>query len=302
MLAPAAREPRGSAGRGRGREPGNRSAGERAEGPDRGAEDIGFLEALLKKPKQSSVIVDFDGTLAPIVPDPAAARAVPGAARTLGALSLTFDTVAVVSGRTAEFLARRLRPAGGALRIFGLYGMEEVVDREVHLDERVVAWLPIVAAAREAAERTAPSGVGIEDKNVSMTIHWRNSPAAAGWATGFAESQADRVGLRRRFGRMSVELMPPVDIDKGTTVGSLAAGMHAACFFGDDLSDLDAFKALDRLRRDGTSTVKVAVGDAESPPQVLKAADMVVDGPAEACRLLRSLATRARSLGGPRLV
>jgi trehalose 6-phosphate phosphatase len=301
MLAASAREP-GSGRKASGRDTPNRGTSEKGAGTDRGHEDIGPLEALLSKPKRSSVIVDFDGTLAPIVADPAAARAVPGAARTLGALSLTFETVAVVSGRTADFLARRLRPAGDALRIFGLYGMEEVVDREVRLHESVVAWLPIVAAAREAAERTAPSGVGIENKAVSITIHWRNSPGSAGWATGFAESQADRVGLRRRFGRMSVELMPPVDIDKGTTVGSLGAGMHAACFFGDDLSDLDAFKALDRLRRDGTSTVKVAVGDAESPPQVLKAADMVVDGPTEACRLLRSLATRARSAGAPRLL
>ena len=252
---------------------------------------------ILKEPKRSAVMVDFDGTLAPIVSDPAAARAVPGAARTLGALALTFGTVAVISGRPAEFLARRLRPAGKALRIFGLYGMEEVMGGEVRIDERVVPWLPMIAGARDAAERSAPDGVGIEDKAVSVTIHWRNAPAAAGWATGFAESQVDRVGLSCRFGRMSVELVPPVGVDKGTVVSALGTGMQSACFFGDDLGDLDAFRALDKLTVDGTATVRVAVGDEESPVEVLEAADMVVDGPGEACKLLRALAARARATG-----
>jgi trehalose 6-phosphate phosphatase len=238
-------------------------------------------------------MVDFDGTLAPIVPDPAAVRAVPGAARTLGALAGSFGAVAVISGRPASFLARRLRSGGRLIRLFGLYGLEEVVDGEVRIDPRVADWLPIVGAAREAAERSAPDGVGLEDKSVSQTIHRRNSPSASGWAAGFAESQCDRVGLRRRFGRMSVELLPPIDIDKGTVVAALGSGMHAACFFGDDTGDLDAFAALDRLARAGTSAVRVAVGDEESPAELLAAADLIVAGPSEACRLLRTLAERS---------
>jgi trehalose 6-phosphate phosphatase len=234
-------------------------------------------------------MVDFDGTLAPIVADPSSARAVPGAAAALRELAGHFKSVAVVSGRPAEFLRKRLRSAGHTLRLFGLYGMEEVVGGEVRVDQRVIPWLPIVAAAREAAERSVPAGVGLEDKTVSLTIHWRNAPGAAGWATGFAESQTDRVGLRHRFGRMSVELMPPVDVDKGSVVTAVGTATRAACYIG----DLEAFKALDRLARAGAATVKVAVADIESPPQVLAAADMIVEGPKEACRLLRTLASRA---------
>jgi trehalose 6-phosphate phosphatase len=245
-------------------------------------------------------MVDFDGTLAPIVGDPSTARAVPGAASTLGSLAGSFGSVAVVSGRPGEFLSRRLRSAGGSVRLFGLYGIEEVVGSEVRVDPRVESWLPIIAAAREAAERTVPAGVDLEDKTVSLTIHWRNAPAAAGWATGFAESQTDRVGLRHRFGRMSVELLPPLDSDKGTVVERVAGGMHAACYFGDDLGDLDAFSALDRLAAQGVSCVRVAVADEESPAEVLAAADLVVDGPSAACRLLRALAERARPSRRPR--
>jgi trehalose 6-phosphate phosphatase len=257
--------------------------------------DIGPLDVLLEDPPRTAVMVDFDGTLAPIVTDPASARAVPGAARTLGALAASFGTVAVVSGRPGDFLARRLRSAGGAVRLFGLYGLEEVVSGEVRIDPRVEEWLPIVAAAKDAADRSVPAGVGLEDKTVSLTIHWRNAPGAAGWAIGFAESQSDRVGLCHRFGRMSVELLPPVDSDKGTVVERLAGGMHAACFFGDDLGDLTAFGALDRLAGQGTAAVRVAVGDDESPVEILAAADLVVEGPGAACRVLRALAARAVS-------
>ena len=98
--------------------------------------DSSPLEVLLEEPPRTAVMVDFDGTLAPIVTDPASARAVPGAARTLGALTRSFGTVAVVSGRPAEFLARRLRSAGAGVRLFGLYGLEEVVGSEVRMDRR----------------------------------------------------------------------------------------------------------------------------------------------------------------------
>ena len=144
-----------------------------------------------------------------------------------------------------------------------------------------------------------PAGVELEDKMVSITIHWRERPGASGWATGFAESQSDRVGLRHRFGRMSVELMPPVDVDKGTVVTTLAKGMRSACYFGDDIGDLDAFRALDKLARSGAAIVQVAVADEESPPEVLAAANLVVDGPSAACRLLRSLAERCRLRPAP---
>jgi trehalose 6-phosphate phosphatase len=261
---------------------------------------FGPVAALLEDPTNSAVMVDFDGTLSPIVPDPTNARAVPGAAATLCALSERFALVAVISGRPGEFLARRLRSAGPGVRLFGLYGMEEVIGGEVRVDPRVVGWLPIVAAAREAAQRSAPEGVVLEDKTVSLTIHWRNAPSAAGWAAGFAESQSSRVGLRQRFGRMSAELLPPIQVDKGTVVSTLAAGMSAACYFGDDLGDLEAFEALKSLSRSGTMAVRVAVVDDESPPEVLAEADVVVQGPRAACRLLMELAEAAGRRGRSR--
>jgi trehalose 6-phosphate phosphatase len=88
---------------------------------------------------------------------------------------------------------------------------------------------------------------------------------------------------------MSVELRPPVPADKGTVVRRLAAGHPVVACFGDDLGDLPAFAALDQMAGPAVTVVKVAVADAETPAAVLAAADVVVDGPDGAVRLLRAV-------------
>ena len=149
----------------------------------------------------------------------------------------------------------------------------------------------VVAAAR--AEFVGES-VGIEDKDVSVTVHWRQAPDAGDRARDFARLWADRTGLLLQPGRMAVEFRPPVGIDKGSVVERLARGTHAACFAGDDAGDLAAFVALDRLALEGTSTVRLAVVDDETPPELTAAADVVARGPAEALDLFRTLASAAR--------
>jgi trehalose 6-phosphate phosphatase len=103
-------------------------------------------------------------------------------------------------------------------------------------------------------------------------------------------------------GRHERELRPPLDVDKGTVVRSLAAQMagrldHAAAF-GDDIGDLPAFAALAELTGPGgrpLDTVRVAAVDAESPRQVAEQADLTVAGAAGAVALLRALAEAASS-------
>ncbi|HEX3947344.1 MAG TPA: hypothetical protein VHW47_06540, partial [Acidimicrobiales bacterium] len=77
--------------------------------------------------------------------------------------------------------------------------------------------------------------------------------------------------------------------DKGTVVRRLAAGWSAAACFGDDLGDLPAFRALDQLAADGVAVARVAVVDADGPPEVAAAADLVVEGPGGVVALLREL-------------
>jgi trehalose 6-phosphate phosphatase len=89
---------------------------------------------------------------------------------------------------------------------------------------------------------------------------------------------------------MAIELRPPVGPDKGLAVERLAQGCKAVCYLGDDVGDLVAFEALDRLAAKGVEAVRVAIADEESPPELSASADLVLRGPADALEMLRALA------------
>jgi trehalose 6-phosphate phosphatase len=234
--------------------------------------------------------MDFDGTLAPIVTDPDSAKPLTGAVEVLAALAAGFGMVGVVSGRPAEFLARQLSASGPGVRLVGVYGCEWVEEGLVRRAPEVEPWIEPVSEVLTVARATAPAGVGVEYKGASVTLHWRGAPDVEAWASSFAASWAARTGLVLQPGRMAIELRPPVDLDKGVVVERLAQGCKAACYLGDDVGDLVAFGALDRLAAKGVEVVRVAVVDAESPPELSESADLVLTGPAEALAVLRALA------------
>jgi len=239
---------------------------------------------------RAALFVDFDGSLAPIVLDPAAARPLPAARAALARLVPLPGRVAVVSGRPAGFLYEVL-PIDGLGHV-GTYGLERVVDGVVVLDERVRPHVDAVARAADEAEAALP-GLRVERKGeVAVTVHWREQPDRGDDAVRWAAEAAPRLGLEAPLrGRMAVELRPPVPVDKGTTVAELARGMRAAAFAGDDAGDLPAFAALRALADDGTLAHAVSIGvtSDESPPEV-HAADVVVEGPAGLAALLDALA------------
>jgi trehalose 6-phosphate phosphatase len=251
----------------------------------------------VEQPDGTVVLTDFDGTLAPIVTDPTAVQPLPGATGVLARLGASYARVAVVSGRPVSFLAERLAGVPG-VRLVGLYGFE-VLDR----DGRVVTvaeaerWRPVVAGVVARLEAVVPPGAWIESKGLTVTAHWRGAPT---WGTEAAErvaAEASTTGLVAHAGRMSLELRPPMAVDKGSVVTGLASGHRAACFLGDDLGDLPAFAALDRLAGGGMATVSVAAVDAESAPEVAASATLAVPGPVGALAVLRWLADAAEAGG-----
>jgi len=261
---------------------------------------------LLSDPSGSAIVSDFDGTLSPIVNDPAQARPLGGAADLLARLSRRFGVVAVVSGRPVSFLVDHLARAGdgrpvdavtgpgGAprgLRLVGLYGLEwsdeaGIVAREPEAER----WRSAVDGSRARLGSAAPEGVVVEGKGLAVTVHWRRAPEAEPWATEAVASESERTGLEAHPGRMSIELRPAIDVDKGSVTRRLVEGCSAACYLGDDLGDLPAFVALAELGTAGMATVSVAVVDDESAPEVAAAADLTLSGPQEALDLLAWLA------------
>ncbi len=242
--------------------------------------------AVLADPASTALLFDFDGTLAPIVERPADAAPVAGVADLLARLAGRFGRVAVVSGRPRSFLAGWLGPE---IDLSGLYGLE-VRRAGVESDHPdAEAWRPVVA--KVVAEADLPDGVEVESKGLSMTAHFRRVPGAETAVESWASSVAASTGLERRSAKASVELHPPVEVDKGTSVRSLAEGCRTVVYVGDDVGDLPAFVALDALRAAGITTIKVASGGDELPEAVASAADLVVDGPAAVVELFRPLAS-----------
>jgi trehalose 6-phosphate phosphatase len=251
------------------------------------------LLALVDEAERAVVCLDYDGSLAPIVDDPAAARALPAARDALARLVPLVAKVAIVSGRPAAFLAERVGLDG--VDYAGIYGLERwegpTGSGRVVADSRVADWAPIVAAVADAADVELP-GVLIERKgSVAVTLHWRTAPAQAGVAEAWAAAAAARHGLELLPGRRAAELRPPVPVDKGTTVTELARGASVALFAGDDAGDLAAFAALHLLADRGELGRAVGVGvRSDESPAAIAAQDVVVDGPPGLAALLADLA------------
>ena len=249
-----------------------------------------ILRPFALSPRRAAVFVDYDGTLAPIVADPARAVPFPGAVEALVRLGARFGLVAVVSGRPVAYLQAVLGPMPG-VRFVGLYGMEEIDgDGSVAVPAAVEAWRKVVEAVTARAVAGAPAGLGVEPKGLTVTLHWRSDPAGEGWARRFADHEHQATGLVAHPGRMSLELRPPLGIDKGSVVRQLGGDFGAVAYLGDDLGDLPAFDALGDLAAKGATVARVAVVDDESAPEVAAAADLVVGGPGEAVALLGQLA------------
>ncbi len=249
-----------------------------------------LLRPLVRWPHESALFLDFDGTLAPIVEDPVGARPLPGVADLLRRLAGRLALVAVVSGRPTNFLAEVLEAPTGVVLV-GLYGLELALE-----GERRATWAKEIDDTVVEANVEAPEGVYVEPKGLTLTLHWRMAPHAQDWVELFAQRQIEARGFRAHRARSSIELQPPVDVDKGTVVRTLVARMpapvRAVAVFGDDLGDLPAFDAAAALRTEdpGLHVVRVAAVDHESPPEVAARADLTVDGAQGAAALLEQLA------------
>lgn len=247
------------------------------------------LAPFVEHPEHAAVLLDFDGTLAPIVNDPAAARPIDGAAEVLTALVAQFGLVAVVSGRPTDFL-RTVLPPGVVM--CGLYGLEVVRDGQRVDHPDAGPWRPVVADVVRTSVEHGPAGMGVEPKGLSLTLHYRTRPDLAAAVEHWARQQASASGLELRPAKMSVELHPPLPADKGTALEMLADGLGAVCFAGDDRGDLPAYDALDRLASRGIHTLRLAVAGGEAPAELIARADVVLDGPPAVLAYLRRLAAR----------
>jgi len=263
------------------------------------------LAALLHEPRHALITVDFDGTLAPIVADPAEARALPAAVSALRELAPLIGTLAVLTGRPAlkavEYGSLDLIPG---IVVLGAYGRQRWHDGQLEMPPAPEG----LAVARERlpgvlADAAAPDGTWIEDKGDALAVHTRR---AANPAVALEQVRAPllmlaaETDLRAEPGRLVIELRP-AGADKGTALTELAGQRNrsAIMFCGDDLGDLPAFAAIRRLRAEGLPGIAVCSGSAEVA-DLAGEADLVVDGPEGVAALLAGIAAEIRKAGSAR--
>jgi len=247
------------------------------------------------KAEPAGLLTDYDGTLSRIVTDPSAATLVDGAGAALATLAERLAVVAFVTGR-APLDVRRLTGLTTVL-VAGNHGTELLEPGAEKsgstLDRGVIG----VALAEAIGRLPAMPGVTIEHKGLSASVHYRNAadPAAARAAIHAALDSLDGEVLTIRDGRMIVELVPASAGDKGTATRDIVAryGLRGLVVIGDDVTDLDMFRAASDLRASGgLRAAIIAVGaGGEAPPEVGAAADATIADSQAAATLLASLAS-----------
>lgn len=245
------------------------------------------LDAIRTRLSGAVLGFDFDGTLAPIVDDPAAARAHPRAAAALARLAPLVGSLVIVTGRPAAVAVEYGGFEGiDGLVVLGQYGLERWESGALTVPDPP----PGIAEARaklpgvlEAAG--APPETYVEDKGQALAVHTRRCAepeVALERLRGLLAALAERAGLVVEPGRFVLELRPP-GMDKGRALRAFVADRgarpSAVLFAGDDLGDLAAFDAVEALRAEGVPGVKLCSGSNEVAA-LAERADVVVDGPA----------------------
>ena len=229
---------------------------------------------LAEDPARAAVLLDVDGALAPIVPRPEDARVPPETQAELWRLHGRYALVACVSGRAGA----------DARRVVGVPELVYVGNHGLERDPAAEHWTERLERFMESV-----SWPEVEDKGLTASLHYRNAPNQEHARNELEEiaARAREAGFVARFGRKVLELLPPIEANKGTAVRGLLAqyGLQRALYAGDDTTDLDAFRALDPLELG----IRVAVASPEGPPELEEAADLVVDGPPARLELLRRL-------------
>ena len=256
------------------------------------------LRPLTERPDRAGILLDVDGTLAPIVERAEEAHVPEAVARLLAGLARRYRCVACISGRSAAE-ARRLVGVG-RLAYAGSHGAEllEPGSATATILPTFASWTDRVrefAAERDQRELRRLR-VRIEDKGPIAAFHWRGAPdeGTARAAVAQIAEDAEAAGFATHWGRKVLEVRPPVPVDKGQAVRELVRryALGVALYAGDDATDVDAFAALTELTESGDldAAVRIGVESEEGPREIVERTDLVVDGTAGVTCVLEALA------------
>jgi trehalose 6-phosphate phosphatase len=255
------------------------------------------LAPLRADPARAAILFDIDGTLAPIVEKAGDARIPERTRQLLVEVAKRYGVVACVSGRQAS--EARAMVAIGTISYLGSHGAELLRAgwTEAVLDPTVEDWARRIHDFGREADTSdlRRRRVRLEDKGAIVAFHWRGAPdeEAARSTIDAIAARAEAAGLRTHWGRKVLEVRPPVRIDKGAAIASFLKeeDVTSALYVGDDVTDLDAFRALVQMAQEGQidRAIRVGVSSEEGPSAIAEEADIVLEGTAGVQELLTML-------------
>jgi trehalose 6-phosphate phosphatase len=265
--------------------------------------------ALVRAADHLVIGLDFDGTLAPIVDDPESAHIHPEAAEVLVDLAEHVRAIAVVTGRPArqvldlgglEEVGNDIGEHGRELYVLGQYGNE----RWTSINRRVISPKPprglasFTAGLPRLLREADAADAWVEEKGLAVAVHTRrldHPQAAYERLLPLLAEAATSHDLDIEPGRNVIEVRAH-GMHKGAALVRLVEEVdaEAIAFVGDDLGDVEAFKAVEDLRAGGLPGLLVCSGSDEESA-LADMADLVVHGPAGVLAMLREMTEDIRS-------
>ena len=254
---------------------------------------LDLIEGLLRR-APFGLITDVDGTISPTVPTPQQAEVSPSCRHYLSLLCNQLALVAAISGRPAVEVKNMLEIAG--MVYIGNHGLERWTEGHSEFLEDVQDYSRIVKAAIEELTPLLSSieGVSIQDKGVTATIHYRLCPepqSAERQILTALENSPHVKSLRiMQEGKYAINLLPPVNADKGTALLNLIReySLRGGIYLGDDITDIYAFRAIRAAARDlDFQGFAIAITGPEMPEELEAEVDFTLNGVNDVERFLK---------------
>ncbi len=260
-------------------------------------EHLDLIEQALNQPP-FGLIMDVDGTISHTAPTPEQAEVTPLCRQYLSILGQRLALVAAVSGRPAVEVKNMI----GIDRMvyIGNHGLERWVEGHSEFTEDAQGYSKLIKAViKELTRLLSIEGVRIEDKGITATIHYRlchDPQSAKRDIIATLETLPQARSLRVMQGRRAIALIPPVAANKGTATLELIQeyNLHGGLYLGDDVTDIDAFRALHTASR-GSKFQGFAIGvtSQEMPETLMAEADFTLNGVNDVERFLKWLSQTA---------
>jgi len=238
------------------------------------------------------LITDVDGTISKTAPTPQEAKVSPRCRHYLSRLHNHLALVAAISGRPAADVRNMIGIYG--IVYIGNHGLERWTNDHSELLSSARDYPRVVKSViDELTPLLSMEGISIENKGVTASIHYRLSPQpqlAEREILKALEASPQAGSLRIIRERMAVDLLPPIEINKGTTTLDLIRdyNLQGGVYLGDDFTDIDAFRAIHTACRDlAFQGFAIGITSPEMPEELVTEADFTLNGVSDVERFLK---------------